>query len=110
MIAGVAPPKAIENGLVVLAVVVLNTLIGFVQEYRAGRAIEALSAHGAGERHGAARRAAAARCRSPSWCPGDVVVLASGDKVPADLRLLAVAQPADRGGGADRRVGAGEKR
>ena len=33
----------LKNGAVILAVVVLNTLIGFVQEFKAGKAIEALS-------------------------------------------------------------------
>ncbi len=37
------PMDGIKNGLVILAVVVLNTLIGFVQEFKAGKAIEALS-------------------------------------------------------------------
>jgi len=39
----VDPTDGIKNGLVILAVVVLNTLIGFVQEFKAGKAIEALS-------------------------------------------------------------------
>lgn len=37
------PTDGIKNGLVILAVVALNTLIGFVQEFKAGKAIEALS-------------------------------------------------------------------
>ncbi|WP_223637793.1 HAD-IC family P-type ATPase [Corallococcus sp. EGB] len=77
----------VTDGLVVAAVVVLNTLIGFVQEYRAGRAIEALNymvaetAHVLRDGHLVARPSA-------ELVPGDVVQLASGDRVPADLRLL----------------------
>ncbi|RKH69785.1 cation-translocating P-type ATPase [Corallococcus aberystwythensis] len=77
----------VTDGLVVAAVVVLNTVIGFVQEYRAGRAIEALNhmvpetAHVLREGHPVARPAA-------ELVPGDIVQLASGDRVPADLRLL----------------------
>lgn len=39
----VDPTGGVKNGLVILAVVVLNTIIGFVQEFKAGKAIEALS-------------------------------------------------------------------
>jgi len=75
------------DGSVVLGVVVLNTLIGFVQEYRAGQAIQALSAmvpdNAIVLRDGGKHTLPAAEL-----VPGDVVLLASGDKVPADLRLL----------------------
>ena len=75
------------DGLVILGVVVLNTLIGFVQEYRAGQAIEALSAL-------VPQTATVLRDRrrqsvdAAGLVPGDIVVLQSGDKVPADLRLI----------------------
>lgn len=79
----------VTDGLVVLAVVVLNSLIGYVQEYRARRAIEALSSmvpeYATTMRDGAQRRIPLAEV-----VPGDLVLLAPGDKVPADLRLATV--------------------
>ncbi|WP_342376455.1 HAD-IC family P-type ATPase [Myxococcus stipitatus] len=77
----------VTDGLVVAAVVVLNTLIGFVQEFRAGRAIEALSRmvpENATVVRGGSKRAVPAA----ELVPGDVVEVASGDKVPADMRLV----------------------
>jgi len=79
----------ITDGLVVLAVVVLNTVIGFVQEFRAGRAIEALSRM-VPELATVLRGGRKVTLPAPELVPGDVVLLASGDKVPADLRLIAV--------------------
>ncbi|HSV72213.1 MAG TPA: HAD-IC family P-type ATPase [Chthonomonadales bacterium] len=77
----------VGDGLVVMAVVVLNTLIGFVQEYRAGKAIEALSAmvpeNATVTRDGRQRVMPVAEL-----VPGDVVAIAAGDKVPADVRLV----------------------
>jgi len=84
----IALGKATDGG-VVLAVVVLNSIIGFVQEYRAGRAIEALRdmvpESATGLRDGVRQTVPV-----EELVPGDVVLLASGDKVPADLRLVAV--------------------
>jgi Ca2+-transporting ATPase len=77
------------DAAVVGAVVVINTLIGFFQEFRAGRAIEALSSL---VPESATVLRAGARRTVPvlELVRGDVVALASGDKVPADLRLLSV--------------------
>jgi magnesium-transporting ATPase (P-type) len=85
----VDPSDGIKNGLVILAVVVLNTLIGFVQEFKAGKAIEALSKM-VPENVTALRDGKKATVAAADLVPGDVVLLASGDKVPADLRLAAV--------------------
>ena len=77
------------DAAVVGAVVVANTLIGFFQEYRASRAIEALAdlvPEGATALRDGERRSVPLA----ELVPGDIVALASGDKVPADLRLLAV--------------------
>ena len=79
----------LRDGLVVLAVVALNTVIGFVQEYRAGKAIEAL-ADMVPERVNVLRGGAQTSVASADLVRGDVVLLASGDKVPADLRILTV--------------------
>jgi len=79
----------VADGLVVLAVVVLNTAIGFIQEMRATQAIEALSLmvpqNATVLRDGDARTLPAHEV-----VPGDVLVLQPGDQVAADLRLFDV--------------------
>ncbi len=73
---------------VILAVVIVNAIIGFVQEGRAEDAMSAirsmLAPHASVMRAGARISVDAAEL-----VPGDVVLLEAGDKVPADLRLLA---------------------
>jgi Ca2+-transporting ATPase len=78
----------VDSG-VIFGVVLINAIIGFIQESKAGKAIEALSRM---VRTEATVRRAGKRSRVPSeeLVPGDVVVLESGDRVPADLRLFAV--------------------
>jgi len=83
----VDPQDGIKNGLVILAVVALNTLIGFVQEFKAGKAIEALSQM-VPENVTAFRDNKKVTLSASELVPGDVVTLASGDKVPADMRLF----------------------
>ena len=77
----------IEDAAVVLAVVVLNALIGFVQEYRAGRAIAAL-AELVAEPALVQRQDAWVQVPAEEVVPGDVVSVAQGDRVSADLRVL----------------------
>ncbi|HMP60769.1 MAG TPA: HAD-IC family P-type ATPase, partial [Gemmatales bacterium] len=75
------------DGAVVFGVVVINALIGFIQEFRAGKAVASLSAmvpeHCMVERQGQV-----VELLVEQLVPGDLVLLAAGDKVPADLRLL----------------------
>ena len=72
---------------VILAVVLLNTAIGFVQEGRAEKALapigRMLSAKALVRRGG--RRV---EVDAGDLAPGDIVLLQAGDRVPADLRLL----------------------
>jgi Ca2+-transporting ATPase len=74
----------------IVAIVILNAVVGFVQEYRAERAMEALRAMAAPTatvlRDGAPRIVPA-----EELVPGDVVLLEAGRIVPADLRLIATA-------------------
>jgi magnesium-transporting ATPase (P-type) len=75
------------DAAVIFGVVIVNAIIGFVQEGKAERALEAvramLASHATVLRGGQRREIAAAEL-----VPGDLVLLASGDKVPADLRLV----------------------
>ncbi len=72
---------------VIFGVVLVNAIVGFIQEGKAETALAALARSVAAEstvlRAGARRALDAA-----DLVPGDVVILAAGNKVPADLRLL----------------------
>ena len=71
---------------VILAIVVLNAAMGFVQEYRAQKAMEALKKLAAPSA-AALRAGVPAQVRADRLVPGDVVLLEAGSVVPADLRL-----------------------
>jgi len=77
----------VVDGLVIGGVVVLNAIIGFVQEYRASKAIEALTTMVPSEVV-AVRGGRKRSLPATELVPGDLVLLQSGDKVPADLRLI----------------------
>ncbi|MDI6871551.1 MAG: cation-translocating P-type ATPase [Bacillota bacterium] len=74
------------DAVTILLIVLLNGILGFVQEYRAERCLAAL-------RELSAPAARVVRDGEPQTIPagevvpGDVVLLATGDRVPADLRL-----------------------
>lgn len=75
------------NAGVIWGVTVINAIIGFVQESKAESAIAALAA--AVETEALVRREGQPKqVSSRELVPGDMVLLNSGDKVPADLRLL----------------------
>lgn len=72
---------------VILAVVLANAIIGFLQEGKAEKALEAIRqmlAPNASVLRNGVRRSIA----GDKLVPGDIVLLEAGDKVPADLRLL----------------------
>ena len=78
--------KATDSAAV-FAVVVVNAVIGFLQEWRAGKALAALDGL-VPDLATVVRDGTRLQVRAIDLVPGDVVALQSGDKVPADLRLL----------------------
>ena len=72
---------------VIFGVVLLNSIIGFIQEGKALSALDALSRALTTETT-VLRAGGKQRIDARELVPGDIVLLASGDKVPADLRLL----------------------
>ena len=90
MLAGAVITAALGHWVdtgVLLAAVVVNAIIGFIQEGKAESALDAiramLSPRAVVLRDGVRREIDAAEL-----VPGDIVLLGSGDRVPADLRLL----------------------
>ncbi|MCO5167421.1 MAG: HAD-IC family P-type ATPase [Planctomycetes bacterium] len=77
------------DAVVVFGAVFINAAIGFVQEWRAGRAIAALTAL-VPERTVVLRGGRPEAAPAADLVPGDVIQLQGGDKVPADVRLLAL--------------------
>jgi magnesium-transporting ATPase (P-type) len=72
---------------IIFAVVVINALLGFIQEGKAEKALDSIR----NMLSDAARTIRAGETRmlpAEQLVPGDVVLLESGDKVPADLRLI----------------------
>lgn len=80
-----------EDAVFILAVVLINTVIGAVQEYQAEVNTAALHARIHSESR-VRRDGAVGRIDSRELVTGDVVLLEAGDRVPADLRLLEASQ------------------
>ncbi|AHJ97826.1 cation-translocating P-type ATPase [Hymenobacter swuensis] len=72
---------------VILAIVVVNAVIGFLQEYRAEKAMEALQKMAASQAQ-VLRDGQAAKVAAADLVPGDMVLLEAGNIIPADLRFI----------------------
>src|SRR5688500_6961728 len=87
VIAGVVGDRA--DTIIILVIVLLNAIVGFVQEYRAEKAMEALkkmaTPHSSVIRNGQVQT-----IESTELVAGDIVLLEAGNSVPADLRLYEV--------------------
>src|SRR5438270_10975758 len=78
------------DAILIVAIVIMNAILGFVQEYRAERSLEALKNLAAPKAH-ILREGEIVAVPSRELVPGDVAVLTAGDRIPADARLFEVA-------------------
>ena len=77
----------ITEPAIILAIVVLNAAVGVIQEGKAERAIEALRGMSASAAT-VIRDGKTVKINSENLVPGDIIILKSGEKVPADARIL----------------------
>lgn len=77
----------VADAIAIATIVVLNALIGFIQEYRAERSVQALRSMTA-PRARVKRDGVSVVISASEVVPGDVLVLEAGDIVAADARLL----------------------
>jgi len=77
----------VVDAAIILVIVVFCAVLGFVQEYRAERALEALKQMLA-PTVGVLRDGREARVETRELAPGDILLLEAGDRIPADARIL----------------------
>ncbi len=82
--------KDISDGSIITAILLLNAVLGFSQEYRSEQAVEKL-AHIIRNQISVTRGGAPELIDTADLVPGDIVTLKEGDVVPADLKLIEAA-------------------
>ncbi|WP_350344874.1 calcium-translocating P-type ATPase, SERCA-type [Proteinivorax tanatarense] len=75
------------DGITIIIIIILNAILGFVQEFKAEKSLQAL-AKMTSPKATVVREGKEIKIDSSELIVGDLVVLLSGDKVPADIRLV----------------------
>ena len=78
---------AMGDAITIMAIVVINAVLGFIQEYRAEKSLEAIKKL-ASPTAMVIRGGERIKIAAVDVVPGDLVLIEAGDKVPADLRLV----------------------
>ena len=77
----------VSDTIVIIVIIILNAVVGFIQEYRAEKAMDALRKMAA-PTSTLIRNGNTIQLPSIELLPGDIVLLEAGNMVPADIRLL----------------------
>lgn len=77
------------DALTIIAIVILNAILGFVQEFRAEKSLQALKELAAPTAH-VIREGELSEIPASVLVPGDIVYFEAGDRIPADVRLFEV--------------------
>jgi P-type Ca2+ transporter type 2C len=77
----------IADAVTIMAILIVNAILGFIQEYRAERSIESLKSLTAPEAR-VLRDGMESRIPAADLVPGDIVLLDAGDRIPADIRWI----------------------
>ncbi len=77
----------LKDAIVILIIVLLNAIVGFIQEYRAEKAMAALKKMSSPTAT-VLRNGSPKHLNAVELVPGDIVQLESGNMIPADIRLL----------------------
>jgi len=79
----------LTDTIIILSIIFINAFIGFIQEYRAEKALDALK-NMARSHAEVLRNREVIKINSSELVPGDVISLKSGDIIPADIRFIKI--------------------
>ncbi|NMA69502.1 MAG: calcium-transporting P-type ATPase, PMR1-type [Desulfitobacterium sp.] len=77
----------IADAITIMAILILNAILGFIQEYRAEKSMESLKTLTAPEAR-VLRDGVEVRIPAADLVPGDIVLMEAGDRIPADIRWI----------------------
>lgn len=78
---------AMVDAITIMAIIVLNAILGFFQEYKAERSLEEIKKMSSAQAV-VLRSGRRVKINAENLVPGDIVFINIGDKIPADLRLI----------------------
>lgn len=87
IVVGVMEGEGVLDGVIIMAIVILNAILGVFQENRANNALKALKEMSSPQAK-VLRNGSIEKVASTDLVVGDVVILEAGDYIPADLRLI----------------------